>query len=188
MNLSRQAMADTVLLLAQLRKELPVLLLMLGAVLGMRMVEMVIGASLATLHTAPPPADTAACSLLALGGSAAGRLVAVGDIHGEAVGLLEVLWRAKLLASDPGWESVRSSSEFARCADAGVDGCAQWAERVCRWGGRSGETLVQVGDIMDRGAHSLQALTNVRLLFVSKNAQGSAHIFACLRGVCLLFV
>ena len=130
----------------------------------------------AAAATAWKPRGTAACSLRAAAGGARtnrGRLVAVGDIHGEAVGLLEVLWRAGTLEADPRGESVQAGSEFERCADAGVDGCRPWAERVCAWGGQrphsgggggggSGGSnatskLVQVGDIMDRGAHSLQA-------------------------------
>jgi hypothetical protein len=125
----------------------------------------------AAAATAWKPRGTAACSLRETAGGArtSGRLVAVGDIHGEAVGLLEVLWRAGTLVTDPRGESVQVGSEFERCADAGVDGCRPWAERVCAWGGlgpHSGgggggsnatSKLVQVGDIMDRGAHSLQA-------------------------------
>ena len=105
-------------------------------------------------------------------------IIAVGDIHGDASGLLEVLAHAGVLRSssspgtpgpgevgNPAGAGARSS--FARCADGGVRGCEAWATAACRWAGgveRGATTLVQVGDVNDRGAHSLQAWACLRAL------------------------
>jgi hypothetical protein len=67
------------------------------------------------------------------------RVVVVGDIHGEGAGLREVL-------------------DGANITKAGVDAC-EWAPQPA-----AGTVLVQVGDIVDRGAEAYEAWVCLRQL------------------------
>jgi len=76
----------------------------------------------------PARPDSLACSL-----SSAQRMVFIGDVHGDAKGLATILKGAGLIAhDDDGLTCARAPSSF-------------------------GTTVVQVGDIVDRGEHALEA-------------------------------
>ena len=110
--------------------------MMLGSLLSATVLGALLVASTTALRLAVAPNATAdaamlpACRMLGTGG--VGRIVAVGDIHGSAIGLREILLAANIIDS--------------------VDSCT-WSTLALN----KHTTLVQMGDLVDRGNEALEA-------------------------------
>jgi len=95
--------------------------------------------------------DLPACRLLRSDGVDSGRIVVVGDIHGSNVGLREILFAAGVVDS--------------------VDSC-KWSTKEAN----RGTTLVQMGDLVDRGSEALEAWTCLDSLKASLPADGNGNV------------
>ena len=102
------------------------------------------------------------------------RVVAVGDVHGNFVALLETLLQAELVATD-------STTGAAIC---------QWSNQLLsgKRHGQGGEELllIQVGDIVDRGPEAPEAWQCLKHLQETAPHAGASSSLPCpdLRDLC----
>jgi hypothetical protein len=120
-----------------------------------------------------PPSVLLPCELR-LGPGESGGLTIIGDLHGDYPALLELLRHAGLIHPARANETATHLEEAVRAAREGNDLPA--AAACTTWLGAPGHTLVQLGDVVDRGPGAAAVVACLRACQAAAPAAGGKVI------------